>query len=65
MIGKLSERQVSSGSLSQDACYRLIVTGRYGPREIARLIRKLELEREALWALPPATTPPPSPPSAT
>jgi hypothetical protein len=35
--------------LSKDASFRLIVSGRIGDREIERLIRKLELDKEILF----------------
>ena len=43
-----SERELTTGLLSKDASFRLIVSGPIGVREIERLIRKLELEKEIL-----------------
>jgi hypothetical protein len=42
------ERELTTGLLSRDANFRLIVTGRVGVREIERLIKKLELDKEIL-----------------
>lgn len=42
------ERVLSDGLLSKQATYRLIVTGRIGLREIERLIKKLEIDKEIL-----------------
>lgn len=43
------ERELTTGLLSKDgATFRLIVSGRIGEKEIDRLIRKLELDREIL-----------------
>lgn len=42
------ERELTSGLLAKDASFRLIVTGEIGVREIERLIRKLELDKEIL-----------------
>jgi hypothetical protein len=42
------ERQLTTGLLSKDASFRLIVSGPIGVREIERLIRKLELDKEIL-----------------
>lgn len=42
------ERELMTGLLSKDANFRLIVTGRIGVREIERLIKKLELDKEIL-----------------
>jgi hypothetical protein len=38
----------TTGPLSKDAAFRLIVSGPVGVREIDRLIRKLELDKEIL-----------------
>jgi hypothetical protein len=43
-----SERELTTGLLSKDASFRLIVSGPIGVREIERLIRKLELDKEIL-----------------
>jgi hypothetical protein len=42
------ERVLTTGLLSKDAAFRLIVSGPVGVREIDRLIRKLELDKEIL-----------------
>jgi hypothetical protein len=42
------ERELKTGLLSKDASYRLIVSGRVGVREIERLIRQLEFDKEIL-----------------
>jgi Holliday junction resolvasome RuvABC DNA-binding subunit len=42
------ERELTTGLLSKDASFRLIVTGSVGEKEIDRLIRKLELDKEIL-----------------
>jgi hypothetical protein len=42
------ERERTSGLLSKDARFRLIVDGKVGVKEIERLIRKLELDKEIL-----------------
>jgi hypothetical protein len=42
------ERELVTGALSKEAGFRLIVTGAVGEKEIDRLIRKLELEKEIL-----------------
>jgi len=48
--GKLmdGERELTSGLLSKGADFRLIVRGQVGVKEIERLIRKLELDKEIL-----------------
>ena len=38
----------ATSALAKDASFRLIVKGRVGVREIERLIRKLELDKEIL-----------------
>jgi hypothetical protein len=42
------ERDLTTGLLAKDASFRLIVSGTIGVREIERLIRKLELDKEIL-----------------
>jgi hypothetical protein len=42
------ERELKTGLLSKDASYRLIVSGPVGVREIERLIRQLEFDKEIL-----------------
>lgn len=42
------ERELTTGLLSKDASFRLIVSGDIGVREIERLIRKLEIDKEIL-----------------
>ena len=42
------ERELTTGLLSRDAGFRLIVTGKIGAKEIERLIAKLELDKEIL-----------------
>ena len=42
------ERELTTGLLSKEARFRLIVSGPVGAREIERLIRKLELDKEIL-----------------
>jgi hypothetical protein len=42
------ERELTTGLLSKDASFRLIVTGQVGFKEIERLIKKLELDKEIL-----------------
>jgi hypothetical protein len=42
------ERELSTGLLSKDASFRLIVSGPIGGKEIERLIRKLELDKQIL-----------------
>jgi hypothetical protein len=48
--GKLmdGERELTAGLLSKDANFRVIVTGHVGVKEIERLIRKLEFDKEIL-----------------
>jgi hypothetical protein len=43
-----SERELTTGLLSKDASFRLLVSGVVGVTEIERLIRKLELDKEIL-----------------
>jgi hypothetical protein len=42
------ERELTTGLLARDASFRLIVTGNVGVKEIERLIKKLELDKEIL-----------------
>jgi hypothetical protein len=42
------ERELTTGLLSKEASFRLIVTGNIGVKEIERLIKKLELDKEIL-----------------
>ena len=42
------ERELTTGLLSKDASFRLIVSGSIGVKEIERLIRKLQLDKEIL-----------------
>ena len=42
------ERELTTGMLAKDANFRLIVSGKIGVKEIDRLIRKLELDKEIL-----------------
>ncbi|HUO22724.1 MAG TPA: hypothetical protein VMU59_09450 [Caulobacteraceae bacterium] len=42
------ERELTTGLLSKDASFRLIVTGQIGVKEIERLIAKLEIDKEIL-----------------
>ena len=41
-------RELTTGLLSKDASFRLIVTGAIGVKKIERLIKKLELDKEIL-----------------
>lgn len=43
-----SERELTTGLLSKDASFRLVVTGPVGVKEIERLIKKLEIDKEIL-----------------
>lgn len=43
-----NERVLQDGILSQNASYRIVVSGKVGPKEIERLIKKLELDKEIL-----------------
>jgi hypothetical protein len=43
-----SERELTTGLLSKEASFRLVVTGNIGVKEIERLIKKLELDKEIL-----------------
>jgi hypothetical protein len=49
-MGRLmdGERELTTGLLSKDAGFRLIVHGTVGVKEIERLIRKLELDKDIL-----------------
>lgn len=49
------ERELTSGLLSKGASFRLIVTGAIGEKEIERLIKKLELDKEILAEAEPAS----------
>lgn len=42
------ERELTTGLLSRRASFRLIVIGHVGEKEIERLIKKLELDKEIL-----------------
>ena len=42
------ERELTTGLLSNDASFRLIVRGHIGVKEIERLIKKLEIDKEIL-----------------
>lgn len=42
------ERELTTGLLSKESSFRLIVSGHIGEKEIERLIRKLELDKEIL-----------------
>lgn len=42
------ERELTTGMLAKGASFRLIVTGKVGVKEIDRLIKKLELDKEIL-----------------
>ena len=42
------ERELTTGLLSKDANFRLIVSGQIGVKEIEMLIKKLELDKEIL-----------------
>jgi hypothetical protein len=42
------ERELTTGLLSKDASFRLIVAGSIGVKEIERLIKKLEIDKEIL-----------------
>ncbi len=42
------ERELTTGMLAKEASFRLIVTGNIGVKEIERLIKKLELDKEIL-----------------
>jgi hypothetical protein len=46
--GMEGERELTTGLLSKAASFRLIVSGPVGVREIERLIKKLELDKEIL-----------------
>lgn len=45
---QMGERELTTGLLSKEAGFRLIVTGKIGAKEIERLIAKLELDKEIL-----------------
>jgi hypothetical protein len=42
------ERELTTGLLSKNASFRLIVSGNVGVKEIERLIAKLQLDKEIL-----------------
>ena len=42
------ERGLTKGILAKDASFQLIVSGNIGVKEIERLIKKLELDKEIL-----------------
>lgn len=42
------ERELTTGLLSKDASFRLVVSGQIGVKEIERLIQKLQLDKEIL-----------------
>lgn len=42
------ERELTRGLLAKDASFRLIVSGQIGVKEIERLIKKLEIDKEIL-----------------
>lgn len=42
------ERELTTGLLSKGASFRLIVSGNVGVKEIERLIKKLEFDKEIL-----------------
>jgi hypothetical protein len=42
------ERELTSGLLSKDSSFRIIVSGAVGVKEIERLIKKLQLDKEIL-----------------
>lgn len=41
-------RVLQNGILSKNATYRIIVNGNIGPKEIERMIKKLEVDKEIL-----------------
>jgi hypothetical protein len=45
---RAGERELTMGLLSKEASFRLIVSGSIGVKEIERLIKKLELDKEIL-----------------
>lgn len=47
-IVRQGERELVSGLLSKEATFRVLVTGQVGVKEIDRLIRKLELDKEII-----------------
>lgn len=42
------ERELTTGLLSKEAGFRLFVSGKVGPKELDRLIKKLQLDRDIL-----------------
>jgi hypothetical protein len=55
------ERELTTGMLAKEASFRLIVTGNIGVKEIERLIKKLELDKEILAESDDAQELPPCP----
>ena len=53
-----NERELTTGLLSKDANFRLIVSGPVGVKEIERLIQKLQLDKEILADQSKMTRPP-------
>jgi hypothetical protein len=49
------ERELTTGLLSKDASFRLIVSGHVGAKEIDRPIQKLSLDKEILAKPDPET----------
>jgi hypothetical protein len=54
------ERELTTGLLSKDSSFRLIVTGQIGVKEIDRLIAKLQIDKEILAEADGSTEPPPT-----
>jgi len=52
------ERELTTGMLAKDASFRLIVSGKIGVKEIERLIKKLEIDKEILADQDDPQTPP-------
>jgi hypothetical protein len=48
LAARKNERELTTGLLAKDASFRLLVTGNVGVKEIERLIKKLELDKEIL-----------------
>ncbi len=44
----MGERELTKGILAKDSSFRLIAAGNIGVKEIERLIKKLELDKEIL-----------------
>jgi hypothetical protein len=51
LIVEGDERELTTGLLSKGTSFRLIVSGKIGPKEIDTLIKKLEIDKEILAAL--------------